>query len=270
MKKFLTLMTAAVLLFGCVNITAYADDAHKGTTTITATVAAVAYEIVIPENVSMTEPGVVEIGAPSVTNIQNANAKIVISYTAEGTDFALTGGSETMTATYYSDAEGKTVFPATAVEVYKNKALVDPLPKIYVGVSEDDWYTATPGTYTATVTFDFNSSFNSKKTISDILNTVSGGFPTNREDGWRGLNGMDHLSVYLDGSTFKNDNLSGGYNTNISSFDISGEATLDGNVYVYEEKQQYYSYFWKFIMTDNVLTSIERAKDDFSITFVKQ
>ena len=265
MKKFLTLMTAAVLLFGCVNITAYADDAHKGTTTITATVAAVAYEIVIPENVSMTEPGVVEIGAPSVTNVRNANDKIVISYTAEGTDFALTGGSETMTATYYSDADGKTVFPATAVEVYKNKALVDPLPKIYVGVTEDDWYTATPGTYTATVTFDFNSEYKygqwSDRNLNDLLSTVAGGFPTSEENAWRGNTGStERFAIYVDdGDTLKL--IDNGYEiTIIDIFDTPLQ--VNGDVYECEDIQEK---VWKFYMTNDVLTSI--VYTDFPTTF---
>ena len=129
----------------------------SGTTDITAVKAAapLSYEMVIPSAVNMTKAGIVEIGTPSVEDVKNATEKTVISYTASGTQLTLENSDKTMTTSYYTDSTGTTAMPSTAIEVYKNKDLVDPLTTLYVGVTESDWNAADAGTYKATVTFDF-------------------------------------------------------------------------------------------------------------------
>lgn len=250
MKKFLTLMIAAVMLLGCVNVTAYADENHRGTTLITAVVAPVAYEIVVPQTVNMTEPGIVEVGAPSVKNVTGAFTSTVISYTATGDEyFVATGKSTKMKASYYSDSTGTTPFPTGAVEVYNNQSLVSPLPVIYVGVSEADWLAAEAGQYEAKITFDFNSANNTKKSVSDLLNTVSGGFPTTASSGWKAV-GADHLSVFIDDSNLKMLNMSASFNTTI---DISTQLTPDAKGYVGSSNNK----TWYFVTENNILTSIE-------------
>lgn len=141
------------------------EESKSGSTDITAIreVQPVAYEIVIPDAVTMTKAGVVEIGAATIKTekLKNATANTVISYTASGTDFALsTNASKTVPATYYTaytDENTNTVLGTAPIVVYQNNALVNPLTKLHVGVSEADWNAAVPGTYTATVTFDFTA-----------------------------------------------------------------------------------------------------------------
>ena len=129
----------------------------SGTTDITAIKAApLSYKLVIPQNVpTITAAGVTKIGAPSVEDVKNATEKTVISYTASGTQLTLENSDKTMKTSYYTDSEGETAMPSTAIEVYKSKALVNPLTTLYVGVAEDDWNAADAGTYHATVTFNF-------------------------------------------------------------------------------------------------------------------
>ena len=139
------------------------EESKSGTTDITAIreVQPVAYEIVIPDAVTMTKAGVVEIGAATIKTdkLKNATANTVISYTASGTDFVLsTNASKTVPATYYTaytDENTNTRLGTAPIVVYQDNALVNPLTKLHVGVSEADWNAAVPGTYTATVTFDF-------------------------------------------------------------------------------------------------------------------
>ena len=182
MKKILSLVLALLMLLGCMSITAFAEeDPYTGSTTITANVAdkRLSYEIVIPQTVTMNEAGVKEIGAASINmeagKLKNATANTVISYTASGTDFKLsTDDNKTMAASYYTDSEGTIALTNNAIDVYKNSKLVDPLTTLYVGVSQTDWDTAArtnPGTYTATVTFNFSAEEKeaTKVIIADIL-----------------------------------------------------------------------------------------------------
>ena len=159
MKKTVSLILAVMMLLSCMSITAFATD--NNTTEITAVKAApLSYKIVIPQAVTITEAGVVEIGTPSVETVTGATANTVISYTATGTQLTLENSDKTMATSYYTaytDATTNTPLTSTAIKVYKNSAVVDPLTKLYVGVTEDDWNAADAGTYTATVTFDFDA-----------------------------------------------------------------------------------------------------------------
>ncbi|MDO4813041.1 MAG: hypothetical protein Q3995_05945 [Eubacteriales bacterium] len=136
-----------------------AASGKSGTTDITAVKAAapLSYEMVIPSAVNMTEAGVVEIGTPSVENVENATENTVISYIATGTQLTLEGGTATMATSYYTDSEGKTPLTDDAIEVYKNSAVIASPTSLYVGVAETDWDAADAGTYKATVTFNFEA-----------------------------------------------------------------------------------------------------------------
>ena len=176
MKKALSLILALVLTMGYSMITLTADN---NTTTITAVVPerVVSFDMVIPESVSIDSAGIKEIGAPTVANVNNASVNTVISYTATGTDFTMTGKpTKTMKATYYTDADGKNALASTPIKVYEQNAAVNSLTRLYVGITEKAWNAAEAGTYTATVTFAFSSS--EVVTVSGLLSTVSGGFPT--------------------------------------------------------------------------------------------
>ncbi len=140
------------------------------------------YEMVIPEDVTnLNNFGVFEVGQAKVKDVKNATENTMIFCTAETTDFKCEGKSD-IPASYYTDAEGSTAFPTTAVTVYEDKADAEDIPTMYVGVSETDWDDAENGTYKATVTFNFEAkTFNS---VADILATVEGEFPTTKETGW--------------------------------------------------------------------------------------
>lgn len=255
--------------------------------TITANVAKpeLEYEIVIPQAVTMNEAGVKEIGAASIDTaagkLKNATANTVISYTASGTNFKLkTDSSKTMAATYYSaytDASTNTVLDSTkAIDVYKNSALVNPLTKLYVGVSQDDWDAAAisnPGTYTATVTFNFSAEEKeaTKKfeTVGEVLATVEGGFP-DEANPWEG----DFEEGYEPPSAYKSE-------SNVLSVDCEHRALITYDTSVSESqttpgdyvavKEEFNSTFhaymaWTitFHMTDNVLTSIDAKLDYYA------
>ena len=172
MKKILSLVLALVMLLGCMSVTAFA--ATDNTTDITLTVAKeLTYDMVIPEAVSIDAAGVYAVGQAKVANVKNATDKTVISYTATTTNFKSEGKSD-IPASYYTDAQGDAAFPTTAVEVYKNKTDAASIPTMYVGISEAAWNAAENGTYTATVTFNFEvkapKTFN---TVADAIDTIS-------------------------------------------------------------------------------------------------
>lgn len=188
------------------DIPAEDPTAKSGSTEITANIAKpdVEYEIVIPQAVTMDEAGVVPIGEAKIDitgdKLKYATANTVISYTASGTNFKLsTDESKTMTATYYSaytDADNNTTLDsAKSIDVYKNSKLVDPLTTLYVGVTQTDWdaaATTNPGTYTATVTYNFKAEEKEAVvTIADILPTP---FPTDMSSPWEN-NCACHLFV---------------------------------------------------------------------------
>ncbi len=171
----------------------------------------------------MTEAGVKEIGAATINmeegKLKNATANTVISYTASGTDFTLEESVATMDATYYSaytDKDTNTQLNTTkSFEVYKNSALVDPLTKLYVGVSQSDWDTAAknnPGTYTATVTYNFSAG---EVAVSAI--TVDSILPEVLEDGkWSNKPGEIPVSnLVLDRVEYKDLSAVGSYAVHI-------------------------------------------------------
>lgn len=181
MKKALSLILALVLTMGYSMITLTADN---NTTTITAVVPerVVSFDMVIPESVSIDSAGIKEIGAPTVEKVKNASVNTVISYTATGTDFTMTGKpTKTMKATYYTDADGINALDSKPIKVYEQNAAVNSLTRLYVSITEKAWNAAEAGIYTATVTFAFSSS--EVVTVSGLLSTVSGGFPTRNSAG---------------------------------------------------------------------------------------
>lgn len=169
MKKALSLILAVMMLLGCMSITVFAEE-PKNITAITATkqaveepepeVVPVSYEMVIPAAVTITEAGVKEIGAPAVKNVQNAEDNTVISYVATGTQLTLKDSDKTMATTYYKAYTSRvnyTLLTSDPIVVYQNKDAVNPLTKLYVGVSKSAWDAAEAGTYAATVTFNFSA-----------------------------------------------------------------------------------------------------------------
>ena len=275
MKKLLSLVLALVMVLGCMTVPAFAEeDPYTGNTTITANVAKpdVEYEIVIPQAVTMNEAGVVPIGEAKIDitgdKLKYATEKTVISYTASGTNFKLsTDESKTMTATYYSaytDKDTNTVLDSTkAIDVYKNSALVDPLTKLYVGVSQTDWDTAAttnPGTYTATVTYNFSAE--EAVTIADIL---PNDFPTTK-----GLWASEPTVRY---TVYKNsENLTfvdqGDSSTNFFNVPLTTPVAAVAGGYECSVGDASFT----FNMTGNALTSIVAAdtgKDDLNGTYTE-
>ena len=184
MKKALSLILALVMALGLTVPAFAAENDKSGTTDITATKAApFSYKIVIPENVTgITAAGVYKVGEAKVTNVVSATDNTVISYTATTTDFKLsTDDSKTMAATYYTEQAASNTFPTTAVTVYKNKADAASIPTMWVKIAEDAWNAAAAGTYTATVTFNFEakevSALPATMTIADILATAESTIP---------------------------------------------------------------------------------------------
>ena len=160
MKKALSLLLALVMALSLTVPALAADGDKSGTTTITATKAApFSYEIVIPESVTgITAAGVYQVGQAKVENVVSATADTVISYTATTTDFKLsTDESKTMAATYHTEQAATNAFPTTAVKVYENKADAASIPTMWVKIADSDWNAADAGTYTATVTFNFEA-----------------------------------------------------------------------------------------------------------------
>lgn len=172
MKKLFTLVLALIMVLGSMSISVFADE---NKTTLTVNIDnPLSYDMIIPEDVTITKSGITEIGTPSVKNIKNAKDSTVISYTVTSTQLTLSGGSKTVATSYYIDSEGKNAMPDTAIEVYKNNAFVNPLTTLYVGITANDWSAADSGTYTATVTFNFNKESTSSMPAKGSLITLDG------------------------------------------------------------------------------------------------
>ena len=176
MKKAFSLTLAALMLLGCMSLSAFAaENENQSVLTLTAEVPSqkLSYKMVIPESVeTVTAAGIHPIGAPSVEKVENGSMATVISYTASGTNFKSEGKAE-IPATYYTDELGKNELdPQTPIKVYECNGPVDSLTNLYVGITAADWNAAEEGTYTAAVTFNFEESAAVTKTLGDILATI--------------------------------------------------------------------------------------------------
>ena len=180
-KKIVSLVLAVIMLLGCLSVTAFATEPatstnKTGNTTITAVkaskteieeeVVTVSYNMVIPAGVNMTAAGTAVIGTPTVEDVKNATVNTVISYTVSATQLTLENGSATMNTTYIYAYPGgyyygnladlaATFDKGGSIPVYMNNATLTDIPWFGVTVTKADWYKATPGTYTATMTFNF-------------------------------------------------------------------------------------------------------------------
>lgn len=176
MKKALTLILAVLMLFGCMSITAFAED---NTTDITAIVPdkTLSYDMVIPTSTTLTEEAHENVllgtdGKVTIANVVNGTDKVNVSYTVGLTNGNLTDGTNTIDATYkykQSESEFAAIDSETKVTVYANKTVTDS----FVNVTADDtqWDNAPAGTYNASVTFNFVKEDVKTVTAADALVT---------------------------------------------------------------------------------------------------
>lgn len=280
MKKLSVLVLLLIMVLGNMSISAFAEENGKaGSTTVTANVPKpdVEYEIVIPSAVIMNEAGVKEIGQAKINTAEGklkyATKNTVISYTASCTDFKLSNDeNKTMEATYYAaytDATINTVLGPDPIIVYKDSALVDPLTTLYVGVTEDAWITAgmnAPGTYNATVTFDFE--VGDIMTVGEVLATLNGIFPTDDEFAWHSTN-TDFITYWSDSTNTLGFYSNSESETPMASLDLALPLIPVGDSYKFYDENSKISFDFK--MTEGVLTSIVVVfSDDNSITYTAQ
>ena len=186
MKKTLSLILAVMMLLGCMSVTAFAAENDKsGDTTITAKkVTPFSYEIVFPTNVAeITKAGAYMVGQAKVTKVAGATEKTVISYTATTEDFKCEGKSD-LPATYHTEEAATNAFPTTAVTVYENKADAASIPTMWVKIADADWTAAADGTYTATVTFNFEAKEAEPVAIVTIADILPDDFPDSQYSSW--------------------------------------------------------------------------------------
>ena len=256
MKKMLSLVLAAILLLGCLSVTALAEGNQ---TTITAVkVAPLSYEIVIPTEVAqITAAGVYTIGAAKVEKVENANAKTVISYTATGTNFKADGMAD-MPATYYTaytDETTNTVLTDAPITVYANGAPVadEKLTILSVGISDTDWDAAEAGTYTATVTYDFTAAEAPiTKTVSEIIADMKKSMTTWSESTWN--NGQDTYRIWANDTSLVV-GCDNGSTFDVGRLSISEKLVKEGDQYRYAGSDGE----WTFNMADGVLVSVTVA-----------
>ena len=138
------------------------DDGLSGNTDITASVPdkSLAYTIVIPESASVSEENHAKaaVGVATVTDVVNASTTTRIYYTAEGSDFVYDGiSSITMAADYSYDCDSVEDADLDGAEVVVYRGGEEVESTVYVSVEDSVWNTARPGSYSATVTFSFDS-----------------------------------------------------------------------------------------------------------------
>ena len=144
----------------------------------TITAADFSYEMVIPSATTLTDEAHENVllgsdGKVSIANVKHPTDKLNIVYTVDLTNGDLVNGTNTVPTTYgiseTADGTFVTVDDTTKVTVYKNKTIINS----FVNVTADDtaWNNAPGGTYTASVTFNFECEepVSVKKTIGEIL-----------------------------------------------------------------------------------------------------
>lgn len=138
------------------------DDGRSGSTDINANVPdkSLAYTIVIPESASVSDADHAKaaVGVATVTDVVNASTTTRIYYTAEGSDFVYDGiSSITMAADYSYDCDSVEDADLDGAEVVVYRGGEEVESTVYVSVEDSVWNTARPGSYSATVTFSFDS-----------------------------------------------------------------------------------------------------------------
>ena len=152
------------------------SDSIEITAAITA--ADFAYEMVIPSATTLTDEAHENVllgsdGKVSIANVKHPTDKLNVVYTVDLTNGDLVNGTNTVPTTYgiseTADGTFVTINDTTKVTVYKNKTIINS----FVNVTADDtaWNNAPGGTYTASVTFNFECEepVSVKKTIGEIL-----------------------------------------------------------------------------------------------------
>ncbi len=152
MKKIFTLLLALTMLV-CITVVAFSAGEQTGTTTIRATVpnaGTSAYNIHIPSDLTLTylDESDQTIGNMYISNVTgNPEVWCKISYTD------LTCGSSTIPVQYKMD--GNAIANGVTVCVYNPTKDEYYTSSFTAKVTASNWSDASPGTYTATITFDF-------------------------------------------------------------------------------------------------------------------
>lgn len=158
MKKIAALLLALVMLTS-LTVTALAAGEKTGTTTLTATVPGADYTIHVPANMTLEygNTSEQEIGEAYVTDVTGVTGAVECKVNAS----ALKNGSNYIAVTYHFlgqsevtktvTGESEYLFDMHVYEALSTTQYVSIVCKAKV----DDW-TAEPGTYTATMTFNFS------------------------------------------------------------------------------------------------------------------
>ena len=159
MKKILSLVLVIVMMMS-MTVTAFAADEQSGTTTVTVEVPVppVEYTIHIPANMTLeygnTDPQ--EIGKVYVSDVKNLAEGSKVKHTVTHTD--LVKGEDTihMTVNWQAEDTGNwpKASPDTTFAACDETANHNPRERKWA-VHVFDWGNPVPGTYTATITWNF-------------------------------------------------------------------------------------------------------------------
>ena len=171
MKKILSLVLVVVMMMS-MTVTAFAAVEQSGTSTVSVEVPEVKYTMNIPANYQLTygKTDKQDVGAFSVTNVQNVNTNTKIFCLITYTDLKhTTDDTKTIPVTYNAlrvDNDKLWGVNSTGSQflVYEYTAASDTTWMtdyiLSATVSADAWAAAYPGEYTATITYDFIVQYN--------------------------------------------------------------------------------------------------------------
>ena len=158
MKKILSLVLVIVMMMS-MTVTAFAAGEQSGTTTLTVEVPVppVEYTIHIPANMTLEygNTGHQKIGEAYASDVKNLAEGSRVWYTATSTD--LVKGEDTihLSLTYLQDATG-TYAKASTTTFAACDDTADHNPRVREFAAHVfDWGNPVPGTYTATITWNF-------------------------------------------------------------------------------------------------------------------
>jgi len=160
MKKLIALMLGLVLILSMSN-TAFAAGEQTGTTTITAEVPEAPtplYTIHIPDDVTLTylngSPQTIgKVYVSDVTTDHNIYCKVTFTNLYNGSSYIPVSYQRKVDSDYFNIENGWTCGMYVIDEAlgYGEERTED----LAATVTLDDWHAASPGTYTATMTFSF-------------------------------------------------------------------------------------------------------------------